>query len=79
MLADVRRLVSGSASSSKDLVVEASSRVQGARHASRSFASSSWGSDSSPAPSRGARGHRPERILPLAQVAGAAPRVVKVK
>ena len=30
VLADVRRLVSGSASSSRDLVVEASSRVQGA-------------------------------------------------
>ena len=29
VLADVRRLVSGSASSSRDLVVEASSRVQG--------------------------------------------------
>ena len=26
-----------------------------------------------------ARGYRPERILPLTQVAGAAPRVVKVK
>ena len=71
VLVDVRRLVSGSASSSRDLVVEASSRVQGARSASRSSASSASG--------RGARGHRPERILPLTQVAGAAPRVVKVK
>ena len=53
--------------------------MQGARSASRSSVSSSRGSDSSPAPSRGARGHRPERILPLTQVAGVAPRVVKVK
>ena len=79
MLADVRHLVSGSASSFRDLVVEASSRVQGARSVSRSSTSSSWGSDLSPAPGRGARGHRPERILPLTQVARAAPRVVKVK
>ena len=73
VLADVRRLVSGSASSSRDLVVEASSRVQGAQSVSRSFASSSRGSGSSFTSGRGARGHRPERILPLAQVAGAAP------
>ena len=66
MLTDVRRLISGSTSSSRDLVVEASSRVQGARSASRLSASSSRGSDSSPAPGRGARGHRPERILPFA-------------
>ena len=73
VLVDVRRLVFGSASSSRDLVVEASSQVQGARSASRSSASSSRGSDSSPAPGRGARGHRPERILLLAQVVGAVP------
>ena len=79
VLADVRRLVSGCASSSRDLVVEASSRVQGARSASRSSTSSRWGSDSSPATGRGARGHGPEPILPLTQVARAAPRVVKVK
>ena len=79
VLADVRRLVSSSASSSRDLVVEAYSWVQGTRSVSRSSASSSWDSDSSPAPGRGARGHRPESILPFAQVARAAPRVVKVK
>ena len=79
MLEDVWRIVSGSASSSRDLVVEALSPVQGARSASRSSASSSWGSDSSPVAGRGARGHGPERILPLAQVARATPRVVKVK
>ena len=65
VLADVRRLVSGSASSSKDPVVEASSRVQEARSASRSSASSSLDFDSSPALGWGARGHRPECILPL--------------
>ena len=79
MFADVRRLVSCSASLSRDLVVEALSWVQGARSASRSSTSSSWGSDSSPTTGRGARGHGPERILSLAQVARAAPRVVKVK
>ena len=41
VLADVQRLVFGSASSSRDMVVEASSRVQGARSASGSSASSS--------------------------------------
>ena len=80
MIADVRRLVSSSASSSRDPIVEASSRVQGARSASRSSASSSGGSSSSSsAPGRRARRDRPERFLFLAQVAGAAPRVVKVK
>ena len=73
MLTDVRRLISGSVSSSRDLVVEASSRVQGARSVSRSSAYSSRGFDSSPAPNRGAKGHRPKRILPLTQVARIAP------
>ena len=59
MLTDVRRLASGSTSSSRDLVVEASSRVQGARSASRSFASSRRGPDSSPAAGREASGHGP--------------------
>ena len=80
VLVDVRCLVSSSASSFRDLVVEASSQVQGARSTSRLFASSSGGSSSSPsAPSRKAKKGRPERLLSLAQVAGAAPRVVKVK
>ena len=80
VLADVRRLVSGGASSSRDSVIEASSRVQGARSASRSSASSIGGSSSSPsAPSRRAKKGHPKRFLPLAQVAGAAPQVVKVK
>ena len=78
VLADVRRLASGSTSSSRDLIVEASSRVQGARSASGLSTSSSWGFDSSSAPSLEAREHRPELILSVAQIAGAAPRVVRV-
>ena len=80
VIANLRRLVSGSASYSRGLKVKASSRVQGARSASRSPASSSGGSSSSSfAPSRRARRDRPKRFLPLAQVVRAAPRVVKVK
>ena len=78
VLADVRCLASGGASSSRDLVVEASSRVQGARSASGSSASSSRGLDS-PTAGREASGRGPERILPLAQVTRATPRVVKIK
>ena len=74
VIADVRHLVSGSASSSRDPVVEASSRVQGARSALGSSASSSGGSSSSSsALGRRARRDHPERFLPLVQVAGAAP------
>ena len=80
VIADVRHLVSGNASSSRDPVVKALSRVQGARSASRSLASLSGGSgSSSSAPDRRDRRDRPERFLPLAQVAWAVPRVVKVK
>ena len=64
VLADVRRLASGGASSSQDLVVEASSRVQGDRSPSGSSASSSQGPDS-PAAGREASGRGPERILHL--------------
>ena len=78
VLADVQRLVSGNASSFRDPIVEASSRVQGTRRASRSFESLSRGFGSSSASIRRAR-DRLERVLPLAQVAGATPRVVKVK
>ena len=66
VIVDVRRLVFGSASSSKVPVVEASSRVQGARSASRSSASSSGGSGSSSStPGRRARRDRPKHFLPL--------------
>ena len=78
VLANVRRLASDGASSSRDLVVEASSRVQGARSALGSSASSSRGLGS-PAAGREASGHDPEHILPLAQVTRVAPRVVKIK
>ena len=78
VLVDVQRLASGGASSSRGLVVEASSWVQGAHSAPRSSASSSWGPDS-PAAGREASGCGPERILPLAQVIRVAPRVVKIK
>ena len=78
VLADVRRLASGGASSSRDLVVEALSRVQGAWSASGSSASSSRGPDSL-AVGLEASGRGPERVLPRAQVTRAAPRVVKIK
>ena len=80
VLVDVRRLVSGGVNSSRDPVIEASSWVQGARRASRSSASSSRGSSSSlSTSSRRDKKGRPERFLPLTQVVGVAPRVVKVK
>ena len=72
MVADLQSLVSGSASSSRNPVIKASSRVQGARGTSRSSSSSSGDSSSSPPT-------RPERLLLPAQVAGPTPRVVKVK
>ena len=79
MLADVRRLASGSVSFSRDLVVEASSRVQGSWSSSRSPASLSRDPDSSSAAGREVSGQGPERVLPLVQVAIAASRVVKIK
>ena len=80
MVADLRRLVSGGASSSRNPVIEASSRVKGAQSTSRSSASSSRGSSSSPPVlDERTRSSRPERLLLPTQVAGPAPRVVKVK
>ena len=72
VLVDIRRLASGNVSSSRDLVVEASSRVQGARSLSHSLTSSSRGPDSSSV-DREVSGQGPERVLPLTQVAPAAP------
>ena len=63
VLADVRCLSSGSVSSSRDLVVEASSQVQGARSSSRSPASSSRVPDSSSTTDREASGQGPKRVL----------------
>ena len=48
VIADLQRLFSGSASSSRNLVIKASSRVQEAGSTSRSSASLSGGSSSSP-------------------------------
>ena len=80
VIADLWRLVFGSGNSSRNPIIEASSLVQGAGSTSRSSASSSGGSNSSPpAPCQRTRSSRPERLLPPTQVAGPAPRVVKVK
>ena len=61
-------------------VVEASSRVQGARSASGSSTSTSEDSSSAhPVPSRRTRSSRP-KWLPLPErVVGSAPRVIKIK
>ena len=64
MIADLRRLVSGSASSSRNPVIEASSLVQGAGSILRSSAFSSEGSSSSPAtPGQRTRSSSLERLL----------------
>ena len=64
VIADLRRLVSGNASSSRNPVIEASSRVQGAESISRSSAFSSGGSSlSPPVPGQRTRSSRPERLL----------------
>ena len=70
VIADLQRLVSGSASSSRNPIIEASSRVQGAGSTSRSSAFSSGGSSSSPhAPGQRTRSSHPERLLLPPQVA----------
>ena len=77
VLKDVRRLASDNASSSRDLVVGAPSRVQGAQSASS--VTSGQGSDLPSASDRGTKGQHPERHLTLAPAVRAAPRVVKVQ
>ena len=72
MVAYVRRLATGNASSSRNPVIEASSRVRGVRGTSRSSASSSRDSSSFPPV-------RPDHLLLPAEVARPAPQVVKVK
>ena len=80
VIADLRRPVSGSTSSSRNPTIEASSRVQGAGSTPRSSGSSSEGSSSSPpVPGKRTMSDHPERLLPPARVAGPAPQVVKVK
>ena len=69
VVADRRCLVSHGACSSKDPMVEASSRVQGVGSAFGASTSSSESSGSSlPIPSRGTRSGHPERIRLLVQV-----------
>ena len=66
MVADLRRLVSGGATSSRNLVIEALSWVHGAGSTSRSSSSSSGGSSSS-LPALGERtriGHLELLLLP---------------
>ena len=70
VIADLRRLISSNARPSVDPVVEASSRAQGAGHASGSSTSPSGDSSSAhPTPSRRIRSSRPERLPLLDRVA----------
>ena len=76
IIADLRCLISSSARPSEDPVVEASSRVQGAGHASGSSTSSSGDSSSAqPAPSQRIRSSRPERLPLPDRVTRSTPRV----
>ena len=80
VIADLRRLISSSARPSEDLVVEASSRVQGAVNILGSSTSPSEDSSPAhPAPSWRTRSSCPEQLPSLERVAGSAPRVVKIK
>ena len=80
VIADLRRLISSSARPFGDLIVEASSRVQSAGHASGSSASPSGDYSSAHlAPSRRTRNSRLERLPLLDRVVGSAPRVVKIR
>ena len=80
VIADLRRLISSSARPSRDLVVKASSRVQGVGHASGSSTSPSGDSSSAHlAPSRRIRSSRPERLPLPDRVVRSAPEVVKIR
>ena len=80
IIADLRRLVSSSASPFDGSVVEASSKVQGTRSSSGSSTSPSEDSSSAqPVPSRRTRSSRPERLPLPEQVSGSAPRVITIK
>ena len=80
VVADLWRLVSHGASSSRDPAVEASSRVQGVASVSGAFTSSSGNSDSSfLVLGRGTKSDHPERLRLPVQVAGPAPRVVRIR
>ena len=74
VVADLRRLVSHGASSSRDPAVEASSRVQGVGSASGASTSSRRSSGSSLLlPGRGTRSGHPDRLRLPVQVVGPAP------
>ena len=74
VVADLRHLVYGGASSSRNSVIEALSRVHEAGSTSRPYASSSGGSSSSlPALGERTRSSHPERLLLLTRVIGLAP------
>ena len=80
VIADLRRLILSSARPSGDLLVEVSSRVQGAGSASSSSTSPSEDSSSAhPVPSRRTRSSRPERLPLPERVARFCPRVVKIR
>ena len=82
VVADLRCLVSRGASSSKDPTVEASSRVQGVSSPSGASTSSSGSfvpPPPPPVPGRGARSGHPKRLRLPVQVAGPAPRVVRIR
>ena len=80
IVADLQHLVSRGASSSRDLAVEASSRVQSVGSTSGAFTSSSGSSDSSlPVPGWGTRSGHPERLRLPVQVVGPSPRVVRIR
>ena len=80
MVADLWHLVFGGASSSRNPVIKASSRLHGAGSTSRPSASSSGGSSSSlPTLCERTRSSHPERLLLPARVTRPVPRVVKVK
>ena len=80
VIADLRRLISSSALPSGGPVVEASSRVQGARSASGLSTSPSEDSSSAhPVPSWRTRRSRLERLPLPERVAESTPRVIKIK
>ena len=79
VVVDLRRLVSHCVSSSRDLVVDASSRVQGVGRTSEASTSSRGSSNSSPPPplGLGTRRGNPER--PPCASAQTRPRVVRIR
>ena len=80
VIVDLRRLISSSAHPSRDLVVEASSQVQGTGHASGSSTFPSGDSSSAhPAPSWRIKSSHPEWLPLPDRVVGSALRVVKIR